>query len=200
MTPVRRFATFTLNAHSLAAGAAVFRPFHSYRLAFLCALILGVLLVPSLRAQTFPPEPAQRQFIQDEAALIHAHDAQQIKNLCDHLLTDESIPIIVVTIPSLAKYDGTDIASYARALFDHWGIGSQKLNYGVLVLVSLGDRKARIELGAGWGDTKNETTQMIMDDIMIPSFKKGDYSTGILRGVRTLESMARGHTVRKPVS
>lgn len=164
-------------------------------------LPLGLLCgAPSVRSQTFPDRPGQHDFISDEAALIYSQDQQQIKSICDKLLSEEHIPIIVVTIPSLAKYDATDIASYARALFDNWGIGSQNQNHGVLLLVSLGDRKARIELGAAWAGAKDDTVRMIMNDIMVPSFKKNDYSRGILQGVQALDTMARGHSVRKAVS
>jgi uncharacterized membrane protein YgcG len=144
-----------------------------------CLLALLLAAAPSLLSQTFPPRPGQRDFILDEASLIHSEDAQQIKTLCERLLSEEKIPIIVVTIPSLAKYDASDIESYARALFDNWGIGSQTHNYGVLLLVSLGDRKARIELGSAWAGAKDDTARMIMDDILIPNFKKSNYSAGI---------------------
>jgi uncharacterized membrane protein YgcG len=86
-----------------------------------CLLALLLAAAPSLLSQTFPPRPGQRDFILDEASLIHSEDAQQIKTLCERLLSEEKIPIIVVTIPSLAKYDASDIESYARALFDNWG-------------------------------------------------------------------------------
>lgn len=175
------------------------QPIQRCSLASVFLLVLGFLTAPPLMSQTFPAPPGQHDFILDEAGLIHLQDAQQIKNLCEELLKKESIPIVVVTIPSLAKYDASDIESYARALFDHWGIGSQTNNYGILLLVSLGDRKARIELGAAWAGTKDETARMIMDDIIIPNFKKGDYSAGILQGVQALETLARGQVVRKPV-
>lgn len=167
-------------------------------LAGVCLLALGFAAVASLMAQTFPPRPGPRDFVLDQASLIQSQDAQQIKTVCDRLLREERIPIIVVTIPSVAKYNATDIESYARALFDNWGIGSQTRNYGILLLISLGDRKARIELGAAWAHTKDDTAQMIMSDIIIPNFKKGDYSAGILQGVQALETMARGQFVRKP--
>lgn len=159
---------------------------------------VGLLLsVPSVRSQTFPQRPAQGEFVLDEAILIHAGDQQQIEAVCQKLLREEQIPIVVVTIPSLAKYDGRNIESYTRALFDNWGIGSQKGNYGILLLVSVGDRKARIELGAAWAGAKGDTARMIMQDIMVPNFKKGDYSSGILQGVQALDTMARGNSVRK---
>ena len=164
---------------------------------FAMALLLGA---PSVRSQAFPERPAQGEFVLDEAALIHAGDQQQIENVCRNLLRDEQTPIVVVTIPSLAKYDASNIEAYARALFDNWGIGSQAHNYGVLLLVSVGDRKSRIELGDAWTGTKNETTRMITNDIMVPNFRKGDYSAGILQGVQALDTMARGQSVRKSVS
>jgi uncharacterized protein len=40
---------------------------------------------------------------------------------------------------------------------------------------------------------------MIMQDILIPNFKQGNYSAGILQAVQALDTMARGRTVRKPV-
>ena len=161
---------------------------------------LLLLAVPRSQSQTFPARPEQHDCILDEADLLHPEDAQQVKTICQGVLEDQKIPIVVVTVPSLAKYDGSDIDSYARALFDKWGIGSQSNNYGILLLASVGDRKARVELGAGWSGTKDETARMVMDDIIVPNFKKGDYSAGILQGVRALETMARGQTVRKPVS
>lgn len=164
-------------------------------------LAVGLLWsAPSVRSQTFPERPAQGEFVLDEAGLIHAGDQQQIEKVCKELLRDEQIPIVVVTIPSLAKYDASNIEVYARALFDNWGIGSQARNYGVLLLVSVGDRKARIELGAAWAGAKNDTARMIMNDIIVPNFKKGDYSAGILQGVQALDTMARGQHVRKAVS
>jgi uncharacterized protein len=161
-------------------------------------LAIGLAATATLLAQTFPPRPGERDFILDEANLINPQDTQQVKGLCDRLLSEERIPIVVVTIPSLAAYNASNIESYARALFDNWGIGSRRRNLGILLLVSLGDRKARIELGAEWAHTQDETASMIMDKIIIPNFKKGDYSTGILQGVQALETMARGQAVKVP--
>jgi TPM domain len=163
-------------------------------------LLLALSGVPPSQSQTFPARPAQHHCILDEAGLLHPEDAQQVRTLCQGVLKDQKIPIVVVTFPSLAKYDGSDIDSYARALFGKWAIGSQSNNYGILLLVSVEDRKARIELGARWGGTKDETARLMMDDIIVPNFMKGDYTARILQGVRALETMARGQTIRKPVS
>ena len=108
----------------------------------------------------------------------------------------------------MAEYggEGLRIETFARLLFDQWQVGIAKLgdqnwNTGILVLVSVGDRKARIELGAGWGREKDQLCQQIMDERMVPRFKQGDFSGGITAGVEALEAMARGKelpTVPRP--
>jgi uncharacterized protein len=76
-------------------------------------------------------------------------------------------------------------------LYDEWGIGAKDYNYGILLLVSKGDRKARIELGAGWTRERDAASKNIMERDIVPRFKQGDYSGGILAGVRQLDSLAR---------
>lgn len=58
-------------------------------------------------------------------------------------------------------------------------------------MISKGDRSARIELGAGWGRTENQTCQQIMNEYIIPQFKQGKFSEGIVSGVDALDKMAR---------
>ncbi|MDB5338136.1 MAG: hypothetical protein JWN70_3755 [Planctomycetaceae bacterium] len=142
--------------------------------------------------------PGDREFILDKANLISAADQQKIRQLADKLLRDKAAPIIVVTIESMANYGGAElrIETFARLLFDQWQIGPAKVgdttwNYGMLLLVSRGDRKARIELGAGWRHDKDDQAQHIMDDLIIPQFKAGDYSAGIVAGVEGLDKLAR---------
>ncbi len=156
-------------------------------------LALHAALV-SAQSLTYPPRPGPREFIADEAGLIKPSDEMRIKAICDKLLTEKGVPIVVVTIGSLSDYGaaGWDIRVYAQNLFNTWGIGYEKWNYGILLLVSEGDRKARIELGAGWEHRKDAQCRRIMNDLVIPYFKAGDYSQGILAGVRGLDAMARG--------
>ena len=142
--------------------------------------------------------PGDREFVLDTANMISDAEEQKIKQLADKLLTDKAAPIIVVTIESMAQHGGAGlrIETFARLLFDQWGIGPAKLgdtqwNYGILLLVSQQDRKARIELGAGWKREKDAVAQKIMDSIIIPRFKSGNFSGGIVAGVEGLDKMAR---------
>ena len=149
--------------------------------------------------------PGEREFILDKAQLLDEATEEKIRTICDKLLTEKATPIIVVTIESMAAYGGGGlrIETFAMLLFNQWGIGvpevnKQVWNTGILLLVSVGDRKARIELGAGWKRDHDQTAQRIMDDLIIPRFKEGDYSAGILAGVEGLDNMARGLALPVP--
>jgi uncharacterized protein len=149
-----------------------------------------------LRIDLDPPGP--REFILDEAGKIDPATQDHLRQACDKLLTDKAVPIIIVTINSMAEHGGAGmrIETFARLLFDQWQVGIAKLgkqswNTGILVLVSVDDRKARIELGAGWGREKDHICQQIMDERMVPMFKRGDFGGGISAGVEALEAMAR---------
>jgi uncharacterized protein len=155
-----------------------------------------------MRIQLDPP--GQREFILDRGQLLDGETEAKLRATCDKLLTDKAIPIIIVTINSMADHGGAGlrIETFARLLFDQWGIGHAELksgsggksfswNNGILLLVSKEDRKARIELGADWGREKDQLCKQIMDQRIVPKFKQGDYSGGISTGVEALDAMAR---------
>ena len=172
---------------------------------FFIALLVGSTLSISFYsafAVTFPDKPPQSDFFVDEAHLIGEDARTAINDTALSLLQQEQIPLFVVTIPSLSPYEGSasGIESYATQLFDHWGIGSQERNYGMLLLVSVGDRKARIELGADFGRIYDSQASDIMQSLIIPAFRRGDYQTGITDGVRGMDAMARGLQLPKPKS
>jgi uncharacterized protein len=170
----------------------------SYLSVFLMALVLGIS--PVTQAQIIPLDPpGQEDFILDRAGLLNAEDAAHVREISGQLLAEMAIPIIVVTIESMAQYGGPDmrIETFATLLFNQWGIGHEEVdgrswNRGILLLVSEGDRKARIELGADWGRDHDQTSSEIMEDHLIPHFRNGQYSAGIVAGVEGLNSMARG--------
>jgi len=161
------------------------------------ALCLMVASSASAIAIDLDP-PGDREFVRDLADLLDSGSKEHIRTLCDRLLTDKATPIIVVTIESMAKHggEGMRIETFATLLFDQWGIGhptlgKQEWNTGILLLVSRDDRKARIELGGGWGRREDALCRQIMDEHIIPHFKQGRFSEGIVAGVEALDKMGR---------
>lgn len=89
--------------------------------------------------------------------------------------------IIVATVPSL---DGEEIEPYAQRLAESWGIGGAKSENGVLFLVAPTERKLRIHTARGVQERMTDIMSgRIIRDTVVPRFKAGDMSGGIVAGV-----------------
>lgn len=162
--------------------------------------VLLLLFSCNLFAVNFPDQPPETDYFIDNGNIISEQERIEINTIASKLLTEKRVPIFVVTILSLSHYEASShsIETYATALFNEWGIGSPERNYGILLLVSKGDRRARIELGADWGRGHDRVALDIMDNHIIKQFKSGNFSLGILDGVRGLDAMARDLPLPKP--
>lgn len=159
------------------------------------AMVCGVGLRSAWAQLPYPPAPAGQEFVSDFAHLLKPADAAKIGPLQQVAFEKHGVPIIVVTVASMNSYGfNGEIETFAREWFDRWRIGTTDkeggANNGVLLIVSLVDRKARIELGGDWGRDWDDHCQDIMAGSIIPRFKKGDYSGGLLAGVEELAKMA----------
>ena len=100
----------------------------------------------------------------------------------------------MVTIRSLSAHGATGytIERYASEMLKAWPPDADRQGYGLTLLVSADDRLARIELGSAWRGTHDGRAREIMDHLILPAFRRGDLSKGILAGVRGFDAMGRG--------
>ena len=127
--------------------------------------------------------------VSDNAGLLSVAEEERIERWIWQTESRTGVEIAVVTIGSIRDYPGTanrTIEAFARGLFDRYGIGNMPKNDGVLLLVAVKDRKARIEIGAGHGRSRDGDANAIMQGTIVPRFKKGDYAGGITDGVRAV--------------
>lgn len=168
-------------------------------------LLMGVF-ASSARAQDIElAPPPEGQYVLDYAGLIDLKDEEEINRIATACLAEKVIPIITVTIESMAEYGGAGmrIETFATLLYNQWEIGYERVNdeywnKGILLLVARDDRVARIELGDGWDREHDDTARLILDDQIIRSFEQGNFSSGIRRGVEALDKMARGERLPRP--
>ena len=94
--------------------------------------------------------------------------------------------MVVAIVSSL---HGEVIENYSLCLANHWVIGRQSINDGVLLLVAPHERKVRIEVGYGLEAmlTDDEAAQILRDDIL-PKFKQGLMPEGIFAGTDAILS------------
>lgn len=162
----------------------------------LVALLIALVTQASADAAgtpTFPAAPPPGRVILDGAGLINGGDASEIVRLAEALLTEKRYPIRVVSIRSLAAQGAPDytVERYAAELMRAWGGDAHFRSYGMLLLVASENRTARIQLGSAWGTTHDGRARRVMDGMILPAFRKGELSAGILAGVRGFDAMGR---------
>ena len=107
-----------------------------------------------------------------------------------------STQIVVVLMPSL---DGQSIEDLAVRFVQTWGLGQKDKNNGVLLLVAMSDRKARIEVGYGLEDRLTDAlSRSILEDRLFPAFRKQDYAGGVLATCDGIIEATRGAYVARP--
>ncbi|WP_242113012.1 TPM domain-containing protein [Luteimonas aquatica] len=91
------------------------------------------------------------------------------------------------------------IEQYALRAFNTWKLGRKDIDDGLLVVVAKDDRRARIEVGYGLeAAIPDITAGRVIDDYMLPGFKRDDYAGGIADGVRALIGLAEGQPLPEP--
>ncbi|GAB4146997.1 MAG: hypothetical protein Fur0015_13230 [Ignavibacteriales bacterium] len=100
-----------------------------------------------------------------------------------------STQIVFLMINSL---NGYPIEMYSQELAEKNGIGSKK-NNGVLLLVSLNDKKIRIEVGYGLeGALTDALSNSIIRNEIAPHFREGDYYSGVVAGLNAIIKATQG--------
>ncbi len=101
--------------------------------------------------------------------------------------------IAVLTLPSL---EGEPIESLSLRAVEAWKLGRADVDNGILLLVSAGDRRARIEVGYGLeGAVPDIVAKRVLEDILFPRFRTGDFAGGIEAAADALMQASRGEEV-----
>jgi uncharacterized protein len=140
--------------------------------------------------------------VNDFAALLTTEQAAALRSLLSRLKTDTGIEAVVVTVDSIRDYATGDasILSFATQLFNTWELGDAQKNDGVLILVAWKDREVRIEVGSGYGRSLDADLQTIINEQMIPSFRREDYSQGIYDGAQAVSRRLYAYSGKTPAA
>ncbi len=159
---------------------------------FLVVAIVSIALLlggSAVMAQRFPPPQG---FVSDFAGIIDPADRAALESRLDKLSEETGAELAVVTVVSL---DGDTIEGYAVRLFEDWGIGQAEADNGVLFITSLTDQRVRIEVGYGLEPIITDgRAGRILDRDVLPSFREGNYSAGIMAGAAAIEELIRSGT------
>jgi uncharacterized protein len=123
-------------------------------------------------------------FVNDYLGVLNDLDVKTLESKVQDFEKKTGNEIAVVIIQSL---NGDTIENFAEKLFKEWGIGKEGKDNGVLLLVAFNDHKLRIEVGYGLEPVLTDAqASQIIEKIIKPYFKSGDYNVGISKGISAI--------------
>ena len=122
------------------------------------------------------------------AGMIHSQTADTLNQELSSIYSSGGPQISVLTIPSL---EDQTIEERAIQVFDQWKIGKKGKDNGVLILIAKKERKVRIEVGYGLeGDIPDAYAKRIVEDVMLPQFRNGQFTTGVVLGIQQIAHLS----------
>lgn len=141
---------------------------------FIIIFIVQILFLGVFNAKAM--SKPDNGFVLDEANVISQETISYI-NETNRKMKDYGSQVAVLTVKDLG---GKDIESFSNKVFREWGVGDKKKNNGVLLVISLNDRKIRIEVGYGLEGAINDAKAgRIIRNVIRPNFQAEDYDKGI---------------------
>ena len=138
--------------------------------------ILVLLLCLPLAAQAPLPQPTG--FINDYAGVLKPGVVQQLEAIAVELKQKTKAEVAVAVIKSL---EGDSIESYANVLAEEWGVGDAE-DRGALLLLSIEDRRMRIEVGYGLEPILPDGRAGEIREQIRPALQAGDYDRAVAIG------------------
>ncbi len=152
-------------------------------------VFLFLLSSTFIQAQ-IPERPNPPKLVNDLANVLSGNEAATLEQKLRSYNDSTSTQIVIVTVPELGGYEVVD---FAYRIGQTWGVGQKGKNNGIVVLVSINDRKAAIVTGYGMeGAITDASTRRIRQDFMSPNFKSGNFYAGLDQATTAIMKLASG--------
>lgn len=173
-------------------------------------LFVMVGLVMAVSAWAIPTRPNPPRLVNDLAKIFTPEQIARMEQALVVFADSTSNQIAVVTVPELY---GMDKAQLAISIGEQWGIGQEKFDNGVVILVkpkmenaggvsggantgsSLSAGKGEVFIATGYGlegVLTDAVCRRIIEQKMIPYFRNNDYYSGVVNALNTIMPLAAG--------
>lgn len=140
-----------------------------------------------------PKDGAGNSYVSNPDRILDADNAGLIDNICAEIEDQDSFQMAFVILESIGSEVPKD---FAGKLFNIWQIGHVGRDDGLLILFVLDQRRVEFETGYGTETVLTDVNcNQIQQTSMIPSFKEGEYSRGLLLGAQAIQRSLRGKVV-----
>ena len=155
-------------------------------LAFVSALLI-VFVGNTVYAETIPDKPPLNG-IYDPHHYLSKEVSDKLSSMNWEYSRTEAKPQIAIAI--VDNLDG-DLETIANNVARNWQVGFSDTNYGMLVLISVKERKIRTEVSNNMGAIIPDSTAQNLNDSIKDDFRNEDYSSGMLKYLSKVETIIK---------
>lgn len=159
----------------------------------LYALLLLLSSISSRAQYTIPekPDTANPDAVYDYINLLTSSQKQALENKLIRY-SDTTGTQIVIAIISSTKEE--DIAFLGAKWGQKWGVGQAKEDNGIFITLAKDDRQVDINTGYGIEYIISDSdAERIINQVMIPQFKKGNFYAGLDQATNTIFKHLQGN-------
>lgn len=147
----------------------------------------------TLSAFAIPSRPSPARLVNDLAGAFTSRQAEELERMLVAFDDSTSNQIAVVTVKNLEGYEPSE---YATRIGLDWGVGSEKFDNGIVILVKPKDSTAgKVFIATGYGlegAIPDAYAKRIINEVMIPHFRNNDYYGGVAEACKVLMKLAGG--------
>jgi len=160
------------------------------------ASLLALLLCWAFAAFADVAVPPLTGRVVDQTGTLSSGDIASLTQTLRALELRKGSQVAVLIVPTTQP---ETIEQYSIRVAEAWKIGRKKIDDGALLVVAKNDRKLRIEVGYGLEGALNDVTaKRIIDEIITPKFRSGDFIGGISEGVDRIIGVIDGEPLPAP--
>lgn len=162
----------------------------------LAAALFLLAALAALPVQAQAPVPELRARVTDLTGTLSAGERQALEQRLEAFEKKKGSQIAVLVVPTVRP---ETIEQYAIRVAERWKLGREGIDDGVLVLVAKEDRELRIEVGYGLeGVLPDAIAKRIIDEVIVPRFRQGDFYGGLSAGVERVIGVIEGEPLPPP--
>jgi uncharacterized protein len=163
------------------------------------SMAFGAMLVLAgmpASAQQLVPVPALTSPVTDLTGTLSADQRAALDAKLRSFEQQKGSQVAVLIVPTTQP---EEIEQYGIRVADAWKLGRKGVDDGAILIVALNDRKLRIEVGRGLeGALPDAIANRIIDEDVVPQFRRGDIYGGIATGVDRMLRVIEGEPLPEP--
>jgi uncharacterized protein len=160
------------------------------------ACILALLMCWASAAVADVAVPPLSGRVVDQTGTLSSGDISSLTQTLKALELRKGSQVAVLIVPTTQP---ETIEQYSIRVAEAWKIGRKKIDDGALLVIAKDDHKLRIEVGYGLeGALTDVTARRIIDEIITPKFRSGDFAGGISAGVARIIAVIDGEPLPAP--